>query len=170
MCFILGEDVDFYKQGKITGYEGEWMAYENGDRPDMLMPGNPVIGMKYFQGLAPKKAMDRAEVMSVSEIYKTLAGEFKVCLKTSPKYLKFNSAMFGEKRFLPPKCTEFDRVSPKDLSYVVVLVQVSMRSTHEKSETFSENSPISRLKNYQNFERCFFSGQRSKRHTPPVSD
>ena len=46
------------------------------------MPGNPAVGMKYYQELAPGVAMDRAEVISISETVKVPAGEFKNCLKT----------------------------------------------------------------------------------------
>jgi hypothetical protein len=80
--FYFGEDVDFYKKGKIVDHAGAWIAYENGNRPGLIMPGSPEVGMKYYQELAPGIAMDRAEVISVSETFKAPAGEFKDCLKT----------------------------------------------------------------------------------------
>jgi hypothetical protein len=81
-AFYFGEDVDFYKKGKIVRHTGAWMADEDGNRPGLIMPGKPEVGMKYYQELAPGKAMDRAEVVSVSETYRTPAGEFDSCLKT----------------------------------------------------------------------------------------
>lgn len=81
-AFYFGEDVDFYKKGKIVRHSGAWMADEDGNRPGLIMPGKPEVGMKYYQELAPGKAMDRAEVVSVSETYRTPAGEFDSCLKT----------------------------------------------------------------------------------------
>ncbi len=80
--FYFGEEVDFYQNGQITGHKGEWLAYENDNRPGLIMPGTPVVGMMYYQELAPGAAMDRAEVISTSETYKTPAGEFDNCLIT----------------------------------------------------------------------------------------
>jgi hypothetical protein len=80
--FYFGEEVDFYKKGKIVKHTGAWLAYENGNQPGLLMPGTPTVGMKYYQELAPGVAMDRAEVISVSENFDTPAGAFKNCLKT----------------------------------------------------------------------------------------
>jgi hypothetical protein len=89
--FYFGEDVDFYKKGKIVRHTGTWLAYENGSRPGLIMPGNPEVGMKYYQELAPGVAMDRAEVISTSETFETPAGEFQNCLRTkeSSKVKKF---------------------------------------------------------------------------------
>jgi hypothetical protein len=46
------------------------------------MPGNPTVGMKYYQEIAPGQAMDRAEIISTSETCTTPAGEFKDCVVT----------------------------------------------------------------------------------------
>ena len=80
--FYFGEEVDDYKKGKVVDHAGAWKAYEKGNRPGLIMPGNPEVGMKYYQELAPGVAMDRAEVISISETVKVPAGEFKNCLKT----------------------------------------------------------------------------------------
>ena len=53
------------------------------------MPGTPKVGMKYYQEIAPDVALDRAEIVSVSETVTTPAGEFTNCLKvreTTPVY------------------------------------------------------------------------------------
>ena len=81
-AFYFGEEVDFYENNQISGHKGEWLAYENQNKPGLIMPGIPLVGMKYYQELAPGAAMDRAEVMSISETFTTPAGEFENCLIT----------------------------------------------------------------------------------------
>jgi hypothetical protein len=80
--FYFGEEVDFYSNGQVSGHGGAWLAYEKGNRPGLIMPGDPKVGMKYYQELAPGVAADRATVVSVSETITTSAGEFKNCLLT----------------------------------------------------------------------------------------
>lgn len=80
--FYFGEEVDFYENGEIVHHSGEWLAYEDGNTPGLIMPGMPEEGMKYYQEIAPDVAMDRAEVIDVSGTYDTLAGEFQDCLIT----------------------------------------------------------------------------------------
>jgi hypothetical protein len=80
--FYFGEDVDMYKNGKVVNHEGSWHAGENGARFGLAMPAEPKVGQKYYQEVAPKQAMDRAEVKSVSEKVKVPAGEFKDCVIT----------------------------------------------------------------------------------------
>ncbi len=80
--FHFGEEVDAYEKGKIVSHDGSWLAYKNGAKPGLLMPGNPKIGMKYYQEIAPGVVMDRAEVISVSRTVRTPAGEFRNCLLT----------------------------------------------------------------------------------------
>jgi hypothetical protein len=80
--FYFGEEVDMYKGGKIISHDGAWLAGENGARPGLIMPGNPDVGMKYYQEIAPSVAMDRAEIISLDDTLKTPAGSFSKCLKT----------------------------------------------------------------------------------------
>lgn len=79
--FYFGEDVDNYEKGKIVDHAGTWKAFERGNKPGLIMPGNPRVGMKYYMEVAPGIAMDRAEVVSISEPLKTPAGDFRNCLK-----------------------------------------------------------------------------------------
>jgi hypothetical protein len=79
--FYFGEDVDYYENGKVVRHEGAWLAGVNGNRPGLIMPGTPKPGMKYYQEIAPGVAMDRAEVVSLSETCETPAGKFPNCLK-----------------------------------------------------------------------------------------
>jgi hypothetical protein len=79
--FYFGEDVDFYKNGKVTGHDGSWHAGAGGNRPGLMMPGTPIVKMKYYQEIAPGVAMDRAEIVSLEETCKTPAGTFSKCMK-----------------------------------------------------------------------------------------
>jgi hypothetical protein len=79
--FYFGEDVEFYENGKVVKNDGSWHAGEGGNRPGLIMPGSPQVGMKYYQEIAPGVAMDRAEIVSISETCKTPAGTFSNCLR-----------------------------------------------------------------------------------------
>jgi hypothetical protein len=80
--FYFGEDVDFYENGKIVNHEGSWRAGANGAKPGLQMPGIILLGSRYFQEVAPKVALDRAEIVSMTEVVDTPAGRFRRCLKT----------------------------------------------------------------------------------------
>ena len=85
--FYFGEDVDMYKNGKVINHEGAWLSGVGGARFGLMMPGLPLMRARYFQEVAPKVAMDRAEIVSLSESIKTPAGAFTNVLKmeeTSP--------------------------------------------------------------------------------------
>ena len=79
--FYFGEEVDVYKNGEISGHEGAWLSGQTGSRFGLMIPGIPLLGAKYYQELAPRIAMDRAEILSLSETLSTPAGEFKNVLK-----------------------------------------------------------------------------------------
>ncbi len=80
--FYFGEEVDIYKNGKVASHEGAWLAGKDGAKFGLMIPGAPKVGAKYYQEVAPKVAMDRAEVVSLTETVKTPAGAFEDCLKT----------------------------------------------------------------------------------------
>jgi hypothetical protein len=80
--YYFGEEVDIYKNGKITGHEGAWESGKDGAKFGLMVPGTPVVGACYYQEIAPEVAMDRAEIVSVTESLKTPAGEYRNCLKT----------------------------------------------------------------------------------------
>jgi hypothetical protein len=80
--YYFGEDVDDYSNGKVIGHGGSWMSGLNGARFGLMMPGKPKPGDRYYQELAPKAAMDRAEVVSISESVKIPAGSFTNVLLT----------------------------------------------------------------------------------------
>jgi hypothetical protein len=78
--FYFGEQVEYYENGKVVKNDGSWLAGVKGSKPGMIMPGNPSVKMKYYQEIAPGIAMDRAEIVSLSDTCKTPAGTF-TCMK-----------------------------------------------------------------------------------------
>jgi hypothetical protein len=80
--YYFGEEVDDYKDGKLVGHGGAWLSGKNGATFGLMMPGEALLGARHYQEIAPKVAMDRAEIVSVTATLKTPAGEFKNCLKT----------------------------------------------------------------------------------------
>src|SRR5262249_48793820 len=56
--YYFGEDVDIYKNGKVVNHEGAWRHETNGAHFGLMMPGAPSAGLRFFQELAPKVAMD----------------------------------------------------------------------------------------------------------------
>jgi hypothetical protein len=79
--YYFGEDVDEYKDGKVVGHSGSWLAGEDGAKFGLVMPGVPLLKARYYHEVAPKKALDRAEIVALGVTVKTPAGEFKNCVK-----------------------------------------------------------------------------------------
>ena len=80
--FYFGEDVDIYKNGKLDNHEGSWMAGQAGAKPGLFMPARPLVGARFYQEIAPGVAMDRVEIVSLSETVKTPMREFRESVKT----------------------------------------------------------------------------------------
>ena len=68
-----------YYFGEDAG--GAWLHGEKGARFGLMMPGTPLLGARHYQELAPGVAMDRAEIVSLSETVETPAGKFENCLE-----------------------------------------------------------------------------------------
>jgi len=81
--YYFGEEVDIYKDGKVVDHEGAWESGRDGARFGLMMPGRPEVGDRFYQEVAPEKALDRAEIVSADASLKTPAGEFKDCLKVA---------------------------------------------------------------------------------------
>lgn len=79
--FYFGEEVDMYDDGKVTSHEGAWLAGAKGARFGLMMPGVPLLKGRYYQEIAPGIAMDRAEIMSISDTLATPAGVFRRVLR-----------------------------------------------------------------------------------------
>lgn len=80
--YYFGENVDTYKKGRIVSHAGSWQHGVNGASFGLMMPGKPAVGMKFYQEQAKGVALDRAEIVSVSETLTTAAGTFERCVKT----------------------------------------------------------------------------------------
>jgi hypothetical protein len=80
--YYFGEEVDMYQAGQLASHSGAWRSGEANAKFGLIMPGNPAVGMKYYQEIAPGVAMDRAEIASLGETFSTPAGEFSNSLKT----------------------------------------------------------------------------------------
>ena len=82
--YYFGEDVDMYKNGKVTGHEGAWLSGMSGARFGLMVPGAPKVGDRYYQEWAPKVAMDRAQVVAVTEEVKVPAARSRTaCTRRS---------------------------------------------------------------------------------------
>jgi hypothetical protein len=80
--YYFGEDVDMYKNGKVVNHDGSWHHGANGAKFGLMMPGKPAVGMRFYQELAKGVAMDRSEIVSLTEKITTRAGRFERCLKS----------------------------------------------------------------------------------------
>lgn len=81
--YYFGEDVDIYENGRITRHDGSWRSGVAGARFGLLLPGNPHIGDRYHQEVAPTVALDRAEVVALTDTLVTPAGYYTGCLRTA---------------------------------------------------------------------------------------
>jgi hypothetical protein len=79
--YYFGEDVDNYSAGRIVGHSGVWRSGAAGAHFGLMMPGDPRIGVKHYQEIAPDVAMDRAEVVSADESIRVPAGSLDGVLK-----------------------------------------------------------------------------------------
>ena len=80
--FYFGEDVDIYEGGQIVNHGGSWHAGVDGARAGVVMPGIVLLGSRYQQETADPIAMDRAEIVSMTEVVQTPAGTFTNVVKT----------------------------------------------------------------------------------------
>jgi hypothetical protein len=92
--FYFGEEVDIYEDGRIVDHEGAWLHGEDGARAGLMMPGEPVLGARYYQEVAPHVAMDRAVIVDIDADLETPAGEFNGCLKIAEE-----NPLDGEREF-----------------------------------------------------------------------
>lgn len=74
--WYFGEDSMEIEDGEVVGTGGSWRAGVNGAQPGIIMPGNPLVGARYFQEIAPGVAEDQGEVISVDEEATVPAGSF----------------------------------------------------------------------------------------------
>jgi hypothetical protein len=80
--YYFGEDVDVYRNGKVTGHEGAWLSGVKGAKFGLMMPGKPKAGQRFYEEQAPGVGMDRAEIVPDGERASTPAGTFEKCIQT----------------------------------------------------------------------------------------
>ena len=76
---INKQNNDVYYFGEDAG--GAWLSGKDGAHFGLMLPGTPKIGFRHYQEIAPKVAMDRAEIVGLDETVVTPAGKFEHCLK-----------------------------------------------------------------------------------------
>ena len=79
--FYFGEAVDDYKDGQVVDHAGAWRAGEGENRPGLIMPGQPLLGARYYQEIAPGVALDRAEIVALDVRAETPAGAVAGCFR-----------------------------------------------------------------------------------------
>ena len=99
MCYY-GEDVDMYENGQVVSHEGAWRAGEGDNRPGIIMPANPAVGMTFVQEVAPGIAEDQAEIVSIGETVTVPAGTYQ------------NTLFSRETTPLEPGSESFKRYAP----------------------------------------------------------
>jgi hypothetical protein len=80
--WYFGERVYDYKDGKIVGRHGQWLAGQGNAKPGLFMPAKPRVGLTFQQERAPGVAEDRSTIVAVGVRVKTAAGAFRNCIKT----------------------------------------------------------------------------------------
>jgi hypothetical protein len=98
--FYFGEDVDIFKDEAVASHNGSWRPDSGGAKAGVMMPGIILLGSRYYQEIAPGVAMDRAEIVGISETVETPAGKFVNCLRTE------------ETTPLEPKAKEYKLYAP----------------------------------------------------------
>ena len=79
--YYLGEDVNTYNNGKISGHSGAWLLGKQTKIPGVLLPAHPKVGDKFQSENVPGITREDDEVVSVSETMTVPAGTFHDCVK-----------------------------------------------------------------------------------------
>jgi hypothetical protein len=79
--FYLGEDVDTYKDGKVSGHSGAWLLGRDTKTPGVLLPANPQAGDAFQSEAVPGITVEDDVVVSRSETLTVPCGTFHDCVK-----------------------------------------------------------------------------------------
>ena len=85
IVYYLGEDVDTYKDGVVTGHSGAWLYGRDTQTPGILMPAHPKVGDKFMAEQVPHITWELDEVVSDSETVTVPGGKYVGCLKIKEK-------------------------------------------------------------------------------------
>ncbi|MDQ3915638.1 MAG: hypothetical protein M3323_09975 [Actinomycetota bacterium] len=80
--WYLGEDTAEFEDGRITTREGSFEAGVDGALPGIVMPADPLPGMKYRQEYYEGDAEDNGEILSLDEMAEVPLGRFTGVLLT----------------------------------------------------------------------------------------
>ena len=110
--YYMGEDVDEYQNGKITGHSGAWLFGKDTQKLGLLIPAHPKIGDKFKSEDVSKEISESDEVVSVSETVTVPAGTFSNCVKIKETLgdgtaeYKYYAPGVGVVREVPPEGDE----------------------------------------------------------------
>ncbi len=79
--YYLGEDVNEYSHGQISGHSGAWLFGKDTQNLGLLMPAYPKMGDKFKSENVPSITLEADEVVSLSETAMVSAGTFQNCVK-----------------------------------------------------------------------------------------
>jgi hypothetical protein len=79
--YYLGEDVDEYKNGKVTGHSGSWLMAKDTQNPGVMLPAKPKAGSKFKSEDVSKEIHENDEVIALNETVTVPAGTYKNCIK-----------------------------------------------------------------------------------------
>jgi hypothetical protein len=79
--YYLGEDVDEYADGKISGHEGAWLLGKDTPTPGIIIPAHPKVGDTFQSEVVNKEITENDEIVSVNETVSVPAGTFENCVK-----------------------------------------------------------------------------------------
>jgi len=105
--YYLGEDVDEYQDGKVTGHEGSWLLGKDTKNPGIIFPGHPKIGVKFKSEDVSKEITENDEIISLSEDVMTPGGNYSNCIKVKEGLAdgtieyKYNAKGIGVVREVP---------------------------------------------------------------------
>lgn len=80
--WYLGEDTAEFADGEISSTAGSFEAGVDGALPGVIMPGEPVDGMRYRQEYYQGEAEDNGEILSVDEQVEVAYGHFEGAVLT----------------------------------------------------------------------------------------
>lgn len=79
--YYLGEDVDEYTNGKISGHSGGWLFGKDTQNLGLMMPAHPGLGDRFKSEDAEPITWEADQVVSLSETVTVPAGMFQNCLR-----------------------------------------------------------------------------------------
>lgn len=79
--WYFGERVNDYKNGKVVGHEGQWLAGEGDNLPGIFMPATPTVGQEFVPERVTGVAEERFKVVQLDVEMSVPAGRFTGCIK-----------------------------------------------------------------------------------------